>query len=253
MLRTLHRLEANERDLHRQNRSDAIQNTISHIDPMRKPSSGHQRQHMQWNQINEEDVASPRRHHIEIGQRRHCRPQDRSRLHRFYPKVIRQQHTENGNAFVVVGSGNRSGNVSGNDGDHCGGHQTGALAVDLFGQQIGDDRCEGGEERSEEDAYVPDVDGDVEQPHQTIEYGRCDHQAGINRAADDPSQRIPGSVIEPIVEVVESLFGQEARRPVIEVRIEFVDDAFESEHREQTSGECFARRKTNHNPEERPH
>ena len=59
-------------------------------------------------------------------------------------------------------------------------------------------------------------------------YGaRCDHQAWVDRATHNTTQRLPGTVIEPIEEVIEAVLDHVCRRPVIEPRIEFVNDGFE--------------------------
>lgn len=109
--------------------------------------------------------------------------------------------------------------------------------VDLFCQQVGDDRSERGEERGEKDAHIPDVHGEVDEPQQAVERGRGDHQAGIDGAADDPSQGIPGALIEPVVKVVETLLGQEPRGAVVKVRVKLMDDTLEAQHGEEPSAE----------------
>lgn len=42
---------------------------------------------------------------------------------------------------------------------------------------VGDDGSEGGEEGSQEDTDVADVDGDVEEVQDVVQGSRCDHQA----------------------------------------------------------------------------
>lgn len=39
----------------------------------------------------------------------------------------------------------------------------GSTHLELFGEVVGDDSGEGGEERGEEHAHIADVDGDVEE------------------------------------------------------------------------------------------
>ena len=62
--------------------------------------------------------------------------------------------------------------------------------------------------------------------------GRSDHQPRIDGATNDPSQRIPSSVVEPIVKLVKSFVGQKFGCTVIEVRIELVNHHLIPEHRE---------------------
>lgn len=52
---------------------------------MREPPSDHQRQHMQRNQVDEKDVATPAGDHVEVGQRTAGRPENRAGLYRFDP------------------------------------------------------------------------------------------------------------------------------------------------------------------------
>lgn len=100
----------------------------------------------------------------------------------------------------------------------------------LLGQRIGDQCGEGREERCQEYAHISYIDGYVQHPHQPIQGRRGEHQAGVDGAADDAAQRIPGAIIEPIVKLVEALLGKEPRGAVIKVRIELMDDAFEAQH-----------------------
>lgn len=102
----------------------------------------------------------------------------------------------------------------------------------FLGQGISDQRGERWKERRQKHAHISDIDGDVQHPHEPVEGRRGDHQAGVNGAANDASQRIPGAIIEPVVELVEALLGKEPRGAVVEIRIKLMDDAFEAQHRE---------------------
>lgn len=66
---------------------------------------------------------------------------------------------------------------------------------------------------------------------------RLSQPTWIDGAPYDPTQGVPGPVVEPVVEVVEALLGQEPRRAVVEVRIELVDHALVPQHREQPHAE----------------
>ena len=56
----------------------------------------------------------------------------------------------------------------------------------------------------------------------------------INGPSDDTAQWVPGTVVKPVVEVVETLLCQETGGAVVEVGIELVDHTLEAQHREQT-------------------
>jgi hypothetical protein len=55
----LHRLEAHETNLHRQNGSDAVKSAVRYVDPMRKTSREDQSQHVNRNQVYKKYVSSP--------------------------------------------------------------------------------------------------------------------------------------------------------------------------------------------------
>ena len=90
---------------------------------------------------------------------------------------------------------------------------TRARVAEFFGKLIRNERGKRRKERRQEDADVPDVDGDVEEVKDVIDGGRRHHQAGINSAADDTTQRIPSAIVEPIVELVKPFLRQETSRP----------------------------------------
>ena len=72
------------------------------------------------------------------------------------------------------------------------------------------------ENRGKEHTYITDVNWDV-QCVQHIVYGPgSDHQTGIDGAADNSAQRVPGTVIEPIQEVVEPILHHVGSGTVIE-------------------------------------
>ena len=60
----------------------------------------------------------------------------------------------------------------------------------------------------------------------------------VNSSTNDTTQRVPCSIIKPVVEAVESLLCQVARGSVVEVGIELVNNTLKSQHREQTCGKC---------------
>lgn len=70
-----------------------------------------------------------------------------------------------------------------------------------------------------------------------VQHSTRNHEAWVDGATDDAAQWIPRAVVEPVVEVVETFLGEKLGRPVVEVRIELVDDALETQHGKQTSGE----------------
>ena len=109
--------------------------------------------------------------------------------------------------------------------------------LELFGEEVRDESGQTGEEWSQKDAHVTDVDGDVQEGEQMVDGSRGDHQTRVDGATNDTSKRVPRAIVKPVVEVVEALFSQEPSRAVVEVRIKFVDDALKTQDREEASGE----------------
>ena len=71
-----------------------------------------------------------------------------------------------------------------------------------------------------------------------VENGGRDHQTRIDGATNDPSQRIPSSVVEPIVKLVKSFISQKFGCAVVEVGIKLVNHHLIPEHREKPYGKC---------------
>jgi hypothetical protein len=53
------------------------------------------------------------------------------------------------------------------------------------------------------------------------------HEAGIDGATYNSAQRIPGPIVEPVVEGVEALLRQVLGGPVVEIGIELVNHGLE--------------------------
>ncbi len=60
-----------------------------------------------------------------------------------------------------------------------------------------------------------------------IDGAGSDHEARVDGAPYNAAQRVPGSVVEPVVEGVESLLCQVLGRPIVEVGIELVNHRLE--------------------------
>ncbi len=78
----------------------------------------------------------------------------------------------------------------------------------------------------------------VEKIQKVVEDRRGHHQTRVDGASDNSAQWIPSTVVEPIMERVEALVREELSRPVVEVRIEFVDHDLVPEDGEEPHGKC---------------
>ena len=107
-------------------------------------------------------------HHVEVSQSTKGSPEDRPSLDRLDPQEVGEEHTEDGYTLVVVGTSNRSGDVTRDDGNHPRGNKPRPWTSQLLGEVVGNDGCEGGEERGQEHTHVTDVNGDIDQVHDVI-------------------------------------------------------------------------------------
>lgn len=72
------------------------------------------------------------------------------------------------------------------------------------------------EYRSEKHADVSDVYMDVQERKHVVDATRRDHQTGVHGAADNTTEWVPGTLVEPIQEVVESMLYHVRSGPVVE-------------------------------------
>lgn len=59
----------------------------------------------------------------------------------------------------------------------------------------------------------------------------------VNGSSNDTAKWIPGPIIKPIVEAVESFFSKILSGSKVEIRIKLVNHTLKSQHREETCGE----------------
>ena len=174
---------------------------------MGEPSRDHEDEHVDGDDVDEKHIASPGAHHVEVSHRAEGSPVDVASLDTLDPEIVGEQHAEYGDALVVVAPRHGPADVSRHDGDHTGGGEAGTHTVEFRGQEVGDDGREGGEEGGEEHADLPHINGHVESVKDVEDGAGRNHQSGVNGASDNAAQRIPGSVIKPVVEIVESSFS----------------------------------------------
>lgn len=61
------RLESNEWNLHREKQSQNVECCVAGEQTWRVTAHDQQHKHMQWDQIDDEDVTTPGGHHVEVG------------------------------------------------------------------------------------------------------------------------------------------------------------------------------------------
>lgn len=122
---------------------------------------------------------------------------------------------------MSVASSYRSADVSWDDGNEGRCEKASASAPQLLCEEVGGDGCEAREDWRQEDANVPDVDGQVEWVKDVVDGTGGEHQARVHSASDDAPQRVPRSLVEPVEEVVEPMLYHVGCRPVVEPAILF--------------------------------
>merc|ERR1712059_83122 len=61
--------------------------------------------------------------------------------------------------------------------------------------------------------------------------------AGVHSAPHDPAQGVPGTVVKPVKEVVETMLDHVGCRTVVKPGIKLMDDALESDDSKEPGGE----------------
>ena len=98
---------------------------------MAEPAGDHEDEYMEGDEVDEEDVAAPGGHHVEVGDAAEAGPVDVARLDALDPEVVGEEHAEDGDGLVIVAASDTPGDVAGDDGDHPGGAEAGAGGVEL--------------------------------------------------------------------------------------------------------------------------
>lgn len=76
-----------------------------------------------------------------------------------------------------------------------------------------------------------------EKPKGPVNESGGDHEARVESPTNDPPQRIPTLVVEPVPELIEAVPSQELSDSVIEVGVKLVDHALVAQDAEETSDE----------------
>ena len=171
---------------------------------------------MERDEVDDEDVSSPGGDHVEVSQCRPGSPVDRAGLHCFDPEVVGEHQGEDCDALIVVAPRHGPADVAGHDGNEAGSEESGALRPEFLGEEVGGDGRQSGEERSQEDADVSDVDRDVEEAQHVVDGAGGEHEAGVDSSAHDPAQGVPGSLVKPVEEIIVAVLHHVGRRPVVE-------------------------------------
>ena len=75
-------------------------------------------------------------------------------------------------------------------------------------------------QRCKEHTDVSDVNRNVEQTKDVVDAARCDHQTRVHCATNNSAQWVPGSLVKPIEEIIETMFDHIGCRSVVEPEME---------------------------------
>lgn len=149
---------------------------------------------MQWQQIGDEDVTTPRRHHVSVEERGQGTPEHGAILDSLDPEEEGEDEQEDGNGLVVVATGHGSRDVAWCDAHEGGGEETRRGRIDhLIREEIGCERCEARESGSEEDANVTDVYGHGEGAEEVVDGAAGDHETWVEGTTGDSTEGMPCS------------------------------------------------------------
>lgn len=105
-------LESDERHVHGEECAQQIEGAVGDVETMGVATDEQQHEHVRRDEINDEDVAAPRRHHVEVAEGAQTAPQHAAGLHGLHPQVEAENQGENRNGLVIVRAGNRTRNVA---------------------------------------------------------------------------------------------------------------------------------------------
>lgn len=143
MLTAANRQESDERNLHTRQRPQRIPRRIAHIQPRAIPSHADQHESVQRQQIRNEDVSTPGRHHVTVEQSRARAPKHGAILDGLDPQEEGEDEQKDGNGLVIVAPGHGARDVAGRDAHEGGRKETGRGRSDHFiGQEVGCERSE---------------------------------------------------------------------------------------------------------------
>ena len=194
VLRTANGQETDERNLHTRKRTERIPRSVADVEPGAVASHADQNEGVQGQQVRDEDVSTPRRHHVSVEQRGQCAPEHRPVLDSLDPQEKGENEQEDGNGLVVVTTGDRARNVTGCDAHEGCCEQTGGGGGDhLGGQEVCSKRGKAGAGWGEEDTNVANVDGEGEEAQDVVDDTAGDHQSGVESTTSNATEGVPCS------------------------------------------------------------
>lgn len=101
-------VESDERDGHCHEWPQGVKHWVGDVESGGVPPANDKDQSVNWNDIYDEDVASPCGNHVVVRQSAEARPHDRSCVHSFDPEVKGEYQCKYGYSFIIIWSTDRS-------------------------------------------------------------------------------------------------------------------------------------------------
>jgi len=108
MLGRSDRLEPNEWDLHGTQESHNEKSIVCDINAMGDSVHQDKCENVKRDKVDDKNISSPCGYHVKVGKCCECCPVNGSCFNGFDPQVVGEHKGENCDAFIVIGSSNRS-------------------------------------------------------------------------------------------------------------------------------------------------
>lgn len=192
MVTVPNRQETDKRNLHARQSSQGVPCGIANVNTRAVPSHAEQDEHMQRDQVSDEDVSTPSGHHVPVGQSCQGSPHDRSVLHGLDPEEEGEHKKEDSNRLVIIASGDGTGDITGDNSHESSCEQSCRWrSRHLTGQQVHGQRRETRERRSQQDTDVANIDGKREKAQDMVNHTTGHHETGVQGTTRNTSQRMP--------------------------------------------------------------
>lgn len=248
MLATANGEETDERNLHTRKRTQSVPRSVANVQPWAVSSHTDENESVQRQQVGNEDITTPRRHHVSIEQGSAGAPEHGSVLDSLDPEVKGKDEEEDGNGLVVITSCHGSRNVTRRDAHEGGREQASGGRRDHFrGQEVCSKRSEAGEGGRKEDTDVANVNGEGNGAEEVVNDAAGNHESGVESTTSNSSQRMPCSympllvqaisrssrawgtekrtVIEPVPEAVEAILNEVLGGPEVKPGIDYINSS----------------------------
>ena len=226
--------------------ADDDEGSVRDVQAWRQTPRHNTGQRVNRQQVDDERVPPPRRHHVEVGQAEGSGPGEGPGFQGFDIEKENRDQRKDGDALIVKRARHRARHVGGDDRHEGGGDKAGAPAPHFTHEGKRGERGQRGEQGGGEHAHLLHVDGQVEGVQDAVHGARGPDEAlvggggggggggvvsvprragqrhhktidsrlpllthRVDRAPNDASQRVPGRVIEPVPQAVEVGVGQE--------------------------------------------